>query len=252
MAIVVVNPKLVSSQTLDADDVTAGFKRLLNFDSKFFYVTFKSLSTLAPKFKKYFCRVAHNNRLCKIFEEQSQEFYREKRGRLKKKVSIREKFPTPQITLFKQQIKVAFLYENVHNKSNAHEHFKHAYDAIVAVLPQLEKTFDIWEIKGVADFLFAKLAHFMFAGNEARHVINMFCSHYPRFKQRLAEVQPGQLYLEYRWRAGQLKRMSDFLATEIQAADLIKKKEVTMWVSFLHSVSYRGHKTSFGSRVQRC
>ncbi len=102
-------------------------------------------------------------------------------------------------------------------------------------------TFDIWEVKAVGDFLFDKIARFLFMANDARGVISMFCEHYPIFKQTLDGMEQAQLYREYRWRAMQLRRMADFLVNEVQPADQAKKKDVVMWISFLHSVLSEGH-----------
>ncbi len=219
------NQKLIAPLTVD--EVSASFKKSLNFDTKNLYVALKGMASLAPKFKK----------LCKTFEEQSQEFYREKRNRLKKKLSLREKMPTTiYATPFKQHTKIAFLYEMVHNRTAALEHFKLAYNSFTALLGNLLKMFDVWEVKAVGDALEGKLARYYLAANEAKQIVTLFCSHYPLFKQKPTEVDPRLLYIEYKWRAEQLKRQAGFLQNDILPTDPLKKKEVTMWLSFLHFV----------------
>ena len=191
-------------------------------------------------------------RFCNIFEEQSQEFYREKRNKLKKKVSIREKMLALQNTIFKQQIKIAFLYEVVHNKSNAHDNFKLAYNGIINILPSLFKSYEIWEVKAVADTLMIKEALYYLSTNEAKQVVSLFCNHYQLFKLKTTDMDQKQAYLEYKWRATQLRQQASFLQNDVSHTDPISKKEVTMWLSFLNFVPNSFTDTTKTRLVPKC
>jgi len=239
LIIMSLNSKLIAPNTVD--DIMEQYKKLVINDTRNLFILIKGIASLGPKLKK----------LSKQIEEQSQEFYRDKRNRLKKKLALREKMPTSSnTTLFKIQMKIAFLYEMVHNKTSAIEHYKIAYNLLTNALPNLQKMFDIWEIKAVADALEGKLCKHYLESNDAKQVITLFCNHYPNFKQKIYDIESKQLYLEYKWRADQLKRQAGYLQNEILESDSLKKKDVGMWLSFLYFVSsiYAIHNR----HVQKC
>lgn len=52
LTIVLVNSKLISSNSLD--NITSTLKKALSYDSSYFYITMSGIASLSAKYKKYF------------------------------------------------------------------------------------------------------------------------------------------------------------------------------------------------------
>ncbi len=127
--------------------------------------------------------------------EKSQEFYREQRAKIKRKLSLRERMPVMQLSTLKAYTKQGFLYEFTRDTPKALHQFKQSYSLLCQLLPMIKKSFDVWEIKAFADCLMLKYAKACFAVNEAKQAISLFCIHYSAFKQSSGELLPKTEYM---------------------------------------------------------
>lgn len=226
IVIVLISLKILGPNTMD--EVQANFKKNMNVNTSYFYVLFKGIDAFAPNMKKF----------TKSLSERSGEFYRMHRKKIKSKLSLREKMPTSQHLTIKPSFKLAFLYEFVRNLEHANRCYKSCYHALTQNLSIIRKSYDIWEVRAFADNIVLKLMKFCIQKNEAKQVLWLFEDHYSTFKLQPQEIDPRFGYLEFKWRATQLKRFAHLLQNNILASDPItKSKEVSTWLSFLNFAS---------------
>lgn len=217
---ITINPKLISN----IDEVSNAIKK--DIDTKYIYITTKGFTGLGNKIKK----------LTKIFEEQSQDFYRKKRVKLKKKLSFREKMPTLQATLFKLSMKIGFLYELVYNNDSAFDFYKQSYTTYKNTRKELLKSYSKWEVKAVGDLLREKVARHYFKLGQGKIVISEFKNHYCLFKSPMDTLETKEVYREYKWRAEQFYRQAELLRECLTPGDVLRKN-INTWFARLYFVS---------------
>jgi len=166
--------------------------------------------------------------------EKSYEFYKEQRSKIKKKLVLREKMQTGQLSTLKSYSKMGFFYEFTRNIPKAVKYFNKCYNLLCQLLPQLKKVFDIWEIKAFGDCMMLKISKGYFNSAQAVQAIELFKTHYASFKQYRGEANPKSEYMEYKWRAVQLNRLTRFLQGGIQQGDSIQRKTIEEWLSKLN------------------
>lgn len=224
IVVISINAKLIGN----ADEVSGGLKK--DIDTKYIYITLKGLAGLGNKLKK----------LTKIFEEQSQDFYRKKRVKLKKTYSFREKMPTLQATIFKLNMKIGFLYELIYNSETAFDYFNQAYNAYTSAQKELLNNFTVWEVKAVGDLLREKLERHHLKAGKIRIVVELFRAFYSLFKKPINTLEEKEIYKEYKWRAEQHYRQAELLRECSITGDSVRKK-VNSWLAKLYFVSPVSH-----------
>ena len=105
--------------------------------------------------------------------------------------------PTVPTLLFKLHLKLAFVYEMVYCRTSAYDHYKQAETTIKALLPALNKMFDVWEIKAIADTIMRKQAAFHIFSKDIKPLLNLFFSHFTFNKQSSADLaaNPKRIYM---------------------------------------------------------
>jgi len=220
IVVISVNTKLIGN----VDEVLNGIKK--DIDIKHIYITLKGLAGLGSKMKK----------IVKVFEELSQEFYRKKRIKLKKKLSFREKMPTLQMTLFKLSMKIGFLYELVYNNEKAFGCFKQAYGAYTTAHKELLKSYSVWEVKAVGGLLKERLERYYLKNSQGNTAIKLFENHYSLFKTPINTLDKKDTYKEYKWRAKEFYSQTELLRECLTPCDELRK-HINTWFSNLYLVS---------------
>jgi hypothetical protein len=219
IVVISVNAKMAGN----IDEVLNGIRK--DIDIKHIYITCKGLAGLGNKMKK----------ITKTFEELSQEFYRKKRIKLKKKLSFREKMPTLQATLFKLNMKIGFLYELVYNNEKAFECFKQAYGAYTNAYKELFKSYSSWEVKAVGSLLRERLERYCLKQGQGNTAIKLFEDHYSLFKTAIHTLDKKEIYKEYKWRAEEFYRQTELLRECLTPGDELRK-HINTWFSDLYLV----------------
>ncbi len=127
--------------------------------------------------------------------DKTQEFYKDHRTKIKKKLALREKMPTTQLSTLKSYAKLGFFYEFARDTAKALKYFKQCYALLCQLLPQVKKAFDIWEVKAFADCIMLKFAKVLFSVNQALQAVELFRTHYAAFKQMPGEANPKLEYM---------------------------------------------------------
>lgn len=133
-------------------------------------------------------------RFNKIINEKTLEFYQEQRKKLKKKVAQKENMPTFQPSILKCMSKIGFLYEFTKDYAHSNKYFKSCHSILIQQLNFLKSSYDIWEIKALADAIMLKLAKVYLSMNNAQQLISLFVLHFTSLKQYSGE---GDLSFEY-------------------------------------------------------
>ena len=176
------------------DEVLASFKKNLGVDFKYFFVVFRGIDGFASSVKKYAAFLTLP-RFVSLLQEKSAEFYKEQRRKIKKKLTLREKMPTSQLSILKSYARLGMFYEFTRKTAKVFKYFRLCFSFLCQLHPQLKKAFDVWEIKAFADCIMLKFVKAQLSVNEARQAIAVFCIHYTTFKQQAGEMNPKYEYM---------------------------------------------------------
>jgi len=181
-------------------------------------------------------------KMVKKFESQTQEFYKKKWTKIKKKISSKEKLGNSNPTYFKLYMKLGSLYEIVHNNNGAFEEFKQAYNLFNASFRELLRYYSIWEIKAVADVLHGKQAQHYVEEIEVKPLIRLFKQHYATFKASIESLEKQYHYIEYKWRVKQFLRQINYLKQCLLGSDVKTKNKINKELTFLYIVSIESNE----------